>query len=357
MVPYHHTIIGDDASLARSRPSFIRFGLPTSNLSLLHFFSFWRFRHTTTLVVLLVVYHPNRIVLGTTTTTTMTSNKPKSDLPLVPEAVLRKRHDLDELARKRAAAAIPQKKARQLSGKKAFYVKKPETFLARARSRQNHDIRYKRVQKKGMQKRASQTPVMATQEVVVADDNAHTNGLTTTTTKTVEYQANSVGADMVFVIRIRDHGGEPRSVRRALSQLRLRRVHEGVFVRYSDPGVRRLLHLVEPWVVYGTPSPAVVTDLITRRGFGKVNRQRVPLSDNVTIEQALGEEHNIICVEDLVHEIVNVGESFKAATTFLWPFRLTDTKTRFERQVLKLKDGKNYGDKGQAINEYIKQIL
>lgn len=275
----------------------------------------------------------------------MSQGKSKSDLPLVPESVLRKRHDLDDLARKRAAAAIPSKKERKLHGKKAFYVKKPETFIARAKSRRCHEIRYKRVLKKGMQKRASNKPTKAIKEIV--DDEGEVTE--------VEYQSNSVGANLVFVIRIRDHLGEPPIVQRTLSSLRLRHIHEGVFVNYND-SMRKMLHLVEPWVVYGKPSKAVVNDLITRRGFGKVDGKRVPLSDNVTIEKELGDK-NIICVEDLVHEIYNVGDSFKAATSFLWPFRLTDSKTEFERRVLKLKDGKDYGDKGDAINEYIKQVL
>ena len=275
------------------------------------------------------------------------TNKAKSDLPLVPESVLRKRHDLDDLARKRSAdAGRNLKKERKLHGKKAFYVKKPETFLARAKSRRNNEIRYQRVRRKGMQKRASNKPEMATKEIVHDDDGE---------VKQVEYQANSVGANVVFVVRIRDHIGAPRMVRRTLSSMRLRAIHEGVFLAYND-STRKMLHLVEPWVVYGQPSQAVVNDLITRRGFGKVDGKRVPLSDNITIEKELGDK-NIICVEDLVHEIYNVGDSFKDAATFLWPFRLTDSKTEFERQVLKLNDGKDYGDKGEAINEYIKQVL
>lgn len=275
----------------------------------------------------------------------MSADKLNSDLPLVPESVLRKRHDLDDLARKRSASAIAVKKERKIHGKKAFYVKKPETFIARAKSRRNHEIRFKRVQKKGMQKRASNKPEIEVKEIM-QDDGEVTKQ---------EFQSNSVGAKMVFVIRIRDHIGEPKPVRRTLSDMRLRNIHDGVFVRYDD-SMRKMLHLVEPWVVYGTPSQAIVNDLITRRGFGKVDNKRIPLSDNVTIEKNLADK-NIICVEDLVHEIYNVGDSFKYAARFLWPFRLTDSKTEFERQVLKLKDGKDYGDKGEAINEYIKQVL
>ena len=38
--------------------------------------------------------------------------------------------------------------------------------------------------------------------------------------------------------------------------------------------------------------------------------------------QALG-KNNIICIEDLVHEIYTVGPAFKQASNFLWPFKLS----------------------------------
>jgi len=117
------------------------------------------------------------------------------------------------------------------------------------------------------------------------------------------------------------------------------------------------LHLVEPWVVYGPPSRSIVADLIERRGFGTVNNERVPLSDNTVIEDSLGEDCNIVCKEDLVHEISTVGESFEKAAMFLWPFKLTDIKSKFQRRTLKMKDGKDYGDKGEAISEYIQNVL
>jgi large subunit ribosomal protein L7e len=37
--------------------------------------------------------------------------------------------------------------------------------------------------------------------------------------------------------------------------------------------------------------------------------------------QVLGSK-NILCVEDLIHEIYTVGPAFKEASNFLWPFKL-----------------------------------
>lgn len=267
-----------------------------------------------------------------------------SQLPLVPEHVLKRRHDLDALARKRAAQPPARREKRIIGGKSVVYVRKPETILAQAKSQRHHAARYRRVKSKGMQKRASNRAEFGTREME-ADGEI----------KTVTYQTNSVGAKLVFCIRIRSPSSMPLQVKKVLSQLRLREIHQGVFVRYND-STRKLLHLVEPWVVYGTLNPSVIADLLERRGHGKVKKERVPLSDNTLIEDSLG-KYNIVCKEDLVHEIANVGEHFHEANLFLWPFNLSDSKTDFERRTLKITDGKVYGDQGEAIIEYINDVL
>ncbi|KAE8682201.1 60S ribosomal protein L7-4 [Hibiscus syriacus] len=64
-----------------------------------------------------------------------------------------------------------------------------------------------------------------------------------------------------------------------------------------------------------------VRELIYKKGYGKLNKQRIELTDNEVIEQALG-KFGIICVEDLIHEIMTVGPHFKEANNFLGPFQL-----------------------------------
>lgn len=53
-----------------------------------------------------------------------------------------------------------------------------------------------------------------------------------------------------------------------------------------------------------------VRELIYKRGYGKVDKQRIPLSNNAVIEESLG-KYDILSVEDLVHEIFTVGPNFK----------------------------------------------
>ncbi len=120
--------------------------------------------------------------------------------------------------------------------------------------------------------------------------------------------------------------------RKILQLLRLLQINSGVFVRVTK-ATQQMLRLVEPYVAYGyiiiylhetpvisneryhvrEPNLKTVRELIYKRGYGKVNRQRVPLSNNSVIENALG-KYDILSVEDLVHEILTVGPNFKQAS-------------------------------------------
>lgn len=84
-----------------------------------------------------------------------------------------------------------------------------------------------------------------------------------------------------------------------------------------------MLKIVEPWIAYGYPNLKTVRELIYKRGYGKVDKQRIALTDNSIVEKSLG-KCGIICIEDLIHEIFTVGPNFKAAANFLWPFKLSN---------------------------------
>merc|ERR1712070_1299784 len=109
--------------------------------------------------------------------------------------------------------------------------------------------------------------------------------------------------------------GAPKT-RKILQLMRLRQIHNGVFLRMNKATLH-MLRLVEPYIAYGYPNVKSVRELIYKRGFGKVNKQRIPLTNNNIIEKALGDK-DIICVEDLIHEIFTVGPNFKYANQFLW---------------------------------------
>jgi len=126
---------------------------------------------------------------------------------------------------------------------------------------------------------------------------------------------------LMFVIRIRGVNDMHPKVRTIMQLLRLRQIFNGVFMKVNKATVN-MLRRVEPYVTYGYPNLKSVRELIYKRGYGKENKCRTPLTDNSVIEQALG-KFGIICIEDLIHEIYTVGPHFKEANNFLWPFKLS----------------------------------
>ncbi|KAF8333174.1 60S ribosomal protein L7, partial [Cantharellus anzutake] len=117
-----------------------------------------------------------------------------------------------------------------------------------------------------------------------------------------------------------------------------------------------MLRLIEPFVTYGEPNLKSVRDLIYKRGHGKVNGQRVPLTSNSIIEKNLG-QYNILSVEDLVHEIVTIGPNFKEAANFLWPFKLSNPNGGWRRRKFKnYVEGGDTGNRENDINNLIHKM-
>ena len=87
-----------------------------------------------------------------------------------------------------------------------------------------------------------------------------------------------------------------------------------------------------------------------------MNKQRLPIADNAVIEQALG-ENDIICVEDLIHEIYTAGPAFKQASNFLWPFKLSSPTGGFSSKLLHFCEGGDAGARGEKINTLIKKMI
>lgn len=163
-------------------------------------------------------------------------------------------------------------------------------------------------------------------------------------------------AKLAFVIRIRGLKDIRPNVKKALQLLRLRQIHNAVFVRINKASLN-MLRLVEPWVAWGYPNLKSVRDLIYKRGYAKVNGQRQAITANHIIEDRLGKKANIICMEDLVHEIYTVGPHFKEANNFLWPFKLNTPKGGKSSIKKHFIEGGDYGNREEYINTLIKRML
>ncbi len=66
-----------------------------------------------------------------------------------------------------------------------------------------------------------------------------------------------------------------------------------------------------------------------------MNGKRTPINSNNIIEQSLG-KFNIICVEDLIHEIFTVGPNFKYASNFIWLFKLNTPTGGLRKKTMHL---------------------
>ncbi|KAK1291834.1 60S ribosomal protein L7-4 [Acorus calamus] len=159
---------------------------------------------------------------------------------------------------------------------------------------------------------------------------------------------------LLFIVRIRGINAMHPKTRSILRLLRLRQIFNGVFLKVNK-ATMGMLRRVEPYVTYGYPNLKSVRELIYKRGFGKLNKQRIALTDNSVIEQALG-KYGIICIEDLIHEVMTVGPHFQEANNFLWPFKLKAPLGGMKKKRNHYVEGGDAGNREDKINELIRRM-
>jgi 60S ribosomal protein uL30 len=129
-----------------------------------------------------------------------------------------------------------------------------------------------------------------------------------------------------------------------------------VFVKLNK-ATWNMIKIIEPFITFGYPSRTTISNLIYKRGYGKVNRMRIPLTDNSIIAGELGGS-GISCIEDLIHEIVTCGPKFKEANNFLWLFKLSSPLGGFELKRHSFAQGYGaYGDREELINSLVKKMM
>jgi len=241
---------------------------------------------------------------------------PKAAPPKVPESVLKKRKTLEKIKADRAEKALAIKKASKVSRKAIF--KKAEAYVKE----------YKNMEK----------------------------SLITSRRQAKQFGNYFVEPEpkLLFVTRIRGINKMPPQPRKILDLLRLRQIHNGVFLK-NNKATMNMLRIVQSWITFGEPNLKTVRELVYKRGFGKVNKQRLPLTDNSIIEGALG-KYGIVCIEDLIHEIYTVGPNFKSASNFLWPFKLSSPTGGYSQKGISFTEGGDYGNRDGKINALVRQM-
>ena len=71
-----------------------------------------------------------------------------------------------------------------------------------------------------------------------------------------------------------------------------------------------MIKIIEPFITYGYPTRSTVQKLVLKRGYVKIDKQRIPLMENAQIDSNLG-KFGISTAPDLIHELYTVGPNFK----------------------------------------------
>ncbi|KAK7475904.1 hypothetical protein BaRGS_00032872 [Batillaria attramentaria] len=238
-------------------------------------------------------------------------------LPKVPESLLKKRKQRAEAKAKAAKAADLAKKKQQQ--KRGIIFKRAEKYVREYRAREADQLRLRRQARKTGNFYVPAEPKLA------------------------------------FVVRIRGINGVHPRPRKVLQLFRLRQINNGVFVKLNKATLN-MLKIAEPYITWGVPNLKTVRELVYKRGYGKVDRQRVPLTDNAIIEKQLGSK-DVLCMEDLIHELFTVGNNFKAASNFLWQFKLNTPNGGWRRKYNHFNDGGDFGFRDDKINALLRRMI
>ncbi|OWB64653.1 hypothetical protein B5S29_g5855 [[Candida] boidinii] len=242
-----------------------------------------------------------------------------------PEILLRKRRNADKLRLEKQQLAKKRendKKINKLNNRKSKFIR-VESLIAKNKASIRENYRIKRL----------------------------SNSLKDQKDKEQQVDNDNIDDKLIFIVRIQGPLGAkiPNKSKKILNILRLNHLYNGVFIKLNS-NIEPLLKLISPYIVIGKPSLSTIRNLIQKRGQidssitnnnnnttsseniiqdnnteGEIiNDKQISssqLNDNNYIEEKLG-EYGIICVEDIIHEIVTIGDNFKIVCNFLKPFEL-----------------------------------
>lgn len=170
---------------------------------------------------------------------------------------------------------------------------------------------------------------------------------------TIAIPSASVKNTVGFAVRIHKGRHTSPEIKKELQSLGLYHKYNGVFINLNQENIGKFAHSnphslthlnasarlkpLDSYVAYGYISSQLVHELIHRRAFVMLNGEKKNLSNNLIIEQLFGEQ-NVLCLNDLAHELYTVGPSFANILSVLATFNLASPTTPFEKQVLEIFD-------------------
>lgn len=272
-----------------------------------------------------------------------------------PEILLRKRRNADRTRLDRQSDVQRRREARSKQrklNKKRFL--RAESIVAKTLATAREKERIKRISKLELKKSKHQLDHLPSDRSFILkitesedyDEDDHEEDDDGLVKEKTTYNGEPA---LLFVVRVKTNGTTsiPSKAFKILSLLRLVELNTGIFIKLTEK-VYPLLKFIAPYIVIGRPSLSSIRSLVQKRS--KINYQKsesdepteVALTDNNIIEEKLG-EFGIICLEDIVHEISTLGESFKKCNHFLLPFRLNREISGFSaiNKVRRIKQREN----------------
>merc|ERR1712123_551560 len=160
---------------------------------------------------------------------------------------------------------------------------------------------------------------------------------------------------LAFVMRIRDINQVAPKVKKVLQLFRLRQINNGVFIKLNKATIN-MLRICEPYITWGTPNLKSIREMVYKRGFLKIDGKRTPITSNDLVESTLG-RHDIICVEDIIHEIATVGPNFKYVSNCLWPVKLNTPTGGWRKKTNHFVEGGDFGCREDKINALLRKMV
>merc|ERR1719420_900679 len=163
-------------------------------------------------------------------------------------------------------------------------------------------------------------------------------------------------AKVALVVRVRGINRLSPKVRKVLRLLRLRQLHNAVLIKMNKATIS-MLKLVEPWIAYGYPSVTTIKKLVCKRGYLKIDRQRIPLVSNDQVENLLG-DYDIKSVACMINELNTCGPNFTNVSSALWPFKLSAPKGGYRgKKRIHFIEGGTFGNHEAYINQFVANMI
>ena len=183
-----------------------------------------------------------------------------------------KKKQLNNRARQKMAQVRQKKldeKLRIAGGQKVLM---PEVFVSNYMKQQRNYVKYKRF-------KAGQDPRNVSSGATAPEDKQEFH-----LPKNQRVPTNS----LVLIVRIKESQNATPQAQKILKELGLKEVNNCAFVRASASTLEKLM-LVQNYCGWGAPTKKTLEDIIRRRGYLKKESKRLPISDNVLVEELLGE--------------------------------------------------------------------